>query len=451
MARRKQRPPARKRVGRVSYYEHHGGWFVYYRDGARQIRRRVASTESEAERVAAQINAQLAAAAPTLLAFTPVSTSELRREFLDHHEQVLRSSLATVRRYRAATLRLEHFAREHAPNRQAHELHAPAFVAYLRGLLVAPNGHPNARRRALRDKGARYILQCCRSLYAFAQRRQHLPPYAVNPFAELRLDRQKIEDAKPIFVFDSESEHAFLRMADDWAFPLHLTLAKTGMRSGELVHLLIEEVDLDRGWLHVRGKPSLGWRVKTGRDRDIPLIDELVAVMRRVIGARRAGLVFVRLRYHGPDRPVAGLGLHGLLRVYRQRLDEQTEVAGRSLSRVEQARIARGVWRDAGLVKVDAVRSSFVRVTKTIGWPDATCPKSWRHSFATLLQDAGVDPLIRQLTLGHRPAAPAAGALGMTSVYTHTRPETHRAEIRRALKLWPRSLQLARSWAQGGA
>src|SRR5262245_39262425 len=98
MAGNRRRRRTRHRVGRVSYYHHHGGWFVYYRDGERQIRRRVADDKAGAERVAAQINAQLATQAPTLLAFTPISIPELRRKFIDHHEHILRSTLATVRR-----------------------------------------------------------------------------------------------------------------------------------------------------------------------------------------------------------------------------------------------------------------------------------------------------------------------------------------------------------------
>jgi len=66
-------------------------------------------------------------------------------------------------------------------------------------------------------------------------------------------------------------------------------------------------------------------------------------------------------------------------------------------------RIAQTVWRDAGAVKADAIRKSFIHTMRLLGHPEATCPKSWRHTFATLLQDANVDPLIRQITLGHKP------------------------------------------------
>ena len=50
--------------------------------------------------------------------------------------------------------------------------------------------------------------------------------------------------------------------ASDWAFPIHFVLAKTGLRVGELAHLLIEDLDLEQRWLYVRNKAELGWRVK---------------------------------------------------------------------------------------------------------------------------------------------------------------------------------------------
>ena len=40
-----------------------------------------------------------------------------------------------------------------------------------------------------------------------------------------------IEDAEPVFVFDADSELAFLQAADARGFPVHFTLAKTGIRS----------------------------------------------------------------------------------------------------------------------------------------------------------------------------------------------------------------------------
>ena len=58
MKRSRRRSTRRKRVGRVSYYLHHGSWWIYYRDGQRQVRRRVGSDEGQAEQLAARLNAQ---------------------------------------------------------------------------------------------------------------------------------------------------------------------------------------------------------------------------------------------------------------------------------------------------------------------------------------------------------------------------------------------------------
>ena len=79
----------------------------------------------------------------------------------------------------------------------------------------------------------------------------------------------------------------FLEACDDWQFPLFLTLLLTGMRPGELVHLLLpDDLDLETGWLHIRNKPQLGWQVKTRNERDIPLVPVLVEVLRGVLGTR---------------------------------------------------------------------------------------------------------------------------------------------------------------------
>jgi hypothetical protein len=36
--------------------------------------------------------------------------------------------------------------------------------------------------------------------------------------------------------------------------------------------MVVEDVDLAGGWLHVRNKVELGWRVKTGQERTVPLL-----------------------------------------------------------------------------------------------------------------------------------------------------------------------------------
>ena len=440
----------RIRIGRVSVYLHHGAWWVYYRDGEQPLRRRIGPDRAAAERIAAEVNAQVVAASPTLFAFTPVCIEDLQRSFLEHHEQVLRSSVATIQRYRTATQHLVEFFATRRPGTRAHEVSATAFVTFLRSRAVSPNGHANTPKRCLRDKGVQFVVEVCRSMYAFAQRQRHLPPYSSNPFSDLRVDRMRIEDAKPVFVFDAQTELKFLHAAHHWEFPVHFALAKTGLRPGELCHLLIEEVDLANGWLHVRNKPELGWSVKTRNERSVPLIAELCEVLSLVIGSRTAGVVFQRPRFDALHRNGLQQDRRGLLAEFEVRLADEAERHGRPPTRTERAKVARRLWQDAGALDPDQIRTSFIRIASRCALTGATCPKSWRHTFATLLQDANVDPLLRQITMGHKPNG-ASGALGMTAVYTHSRPETHAREILRALAAWPQSLDLARTWAQGGA
>jgi integrase len=187
-----------------------------------------------------------------------------------------------------------------------------AFVRYLRSVRVAPNGHAHTRRRPLRDNGVRYILETCRSLYAYAAKRRHLPPYADNPFASLGGKRARIEDAKPIFVFDARAELAFLKSADVWGFSVYFLLAKLGLRPGELVRLLVEDVDLAGGWVHIRSRPELGAHTKTRRERAIPLIAETAVVLNQLVEGRPEGPVILRHRADVSKLPLAGSDARGL-------------------------------------------------------------------------------------------------------------------------------------------
>ena len=132
------RTPARKRIGQVAFYEHHGGHWIYCRREGKPQRELIGATAAVAECVASLLNARLVAAAAglslgTMVAerlgdclnpVTPSTTAilppahplpaiaELRRRFLEHHERVLESSLHTVARYRTATLHLERFGEQ---------------------------------------------------------------------------------------------------------------------------------------------------------------------------------------------------------------------------------------------------------------------------------------------------------------------------------------------------
>jgi integrase len=98
-------------------------------------------------------------------------------------------------------------------------------------------------------------------------------------------------------------------------------------------------------------------------------------------------------------------------------------------------------------VKPDRIRTEFMRLTRRIGLATCTAPKLLRHQFATALQEGRVDPLIRNQLMGHAAAGErtAGHGLGMTAVYTHSRPEICRQQLEDALANRP-AVAVAKAW-----
>ena len=88
----------RRRVGRVTVYQRSKRFWIYYRQGGQPVRMPVGPQQDEALRVAAKVNAELAEGAQPSLQFHPVCMDALIDQWLDQHEHIRRSSLATVRR-----------------------------------------------------------------------------------------------------------------------------------------------------------------------------------------------------------------------------------------------------------------------------------------------------------------------------------------------------------------
>jgi hypothetical protein len=138
-----------------------------------------------------------------------------------------------------------------------------------------------------------------------------------------------------------------------------------------------------------------------------------------------------------------------LEREQTSRIGRREAELDRPLDRAERLALARGLWRDAGAITEERIRLEFLRLTRAMGQPDVTAPKLLRHQFATMLQDANVDPLIRNELMGHSPASARGRGLGMTAVYTHTRPETRREQLESALRRGP-ALGVADRWLGRG-
>ncbi len=440
------------RVGKVRGDLRGKVWYLTYFEEGRRRRPRVGSDKDAAKQMAAQIHSQLETGAPAALSFEAVTLNELQVRWLRHHEQVLRSSVQTINRYRTASKHLLDFIeKSRVPRTTSHfrAPHAEEFVRSLRTLKVAPNGHPNSKKRPLLDKGIKFILETCRAMFNFAMKRRHLSPYAENPFSVIDLDRIPVENRRPISVFSADEERNFFEQCDDWQFPLFAMLAMTGMRPGELCHLLLpEDVGLVHSVLMIRNKPKLGWQVKTRCERVIPIIPALRDLLCQVIGQRQAGPLFLRRRFASGALPIIDeASSNQLERELVDRIARRETELQRTLSRPERLALSRHLWSDAGAVKSDRLRTEFLRITQAIGQAHQTAPKVFRHLFATSLQDANVDPLIRCELMGHSTGASSASGngLGMTANYTHSRLETKRKQLEAAIEVRP-VVELASHW-----
>jgi integrase len=359
------------RVGKVRGDLRGKVWYLTYFEDGRRRRPRVGPDKVAAKQMAAQICSQLEIGAPAALSFEADSLDELQARWLSHHEQVLRSSVQTIQRYRTATQHLLRFVEQaRVPRTTSHfrAPHAEEFVSHLRTVQVAPNGHAHSEKRPLLDKGIKFILETCRAMFNFAIKRRHLSPYAENPFAVIDLDRIPVEHRRPIVIFSADEERRFFEQCDDWQFPIFATLAMTGMRPGELCHLLLpKDIDLTHDLVFIRNKPQLGWQVKTRNERAIPIVPPLRDLLRHMIGNRREGPVFLRRRFaSGEHPPLGGLGSAQLADELLNRIARRDVELQRTLSRQERLALARHLWTDAGAIKPDRLHWEFLRITRAI-------------------------------------------------------------------------------------
>ena len=437
------------RVGKVRADLRGSVWYLSYHEQGQRRRPRVGPDKDVARQLAVQINGQLEVGAPAALSFEPISLVELRERWLARHEHVLRSSVQTIRRYRAATEHLIRYLNTVSSIKlvsHLHTSHAEDFVRYLRTIRVAPNGHPHTAKRPLLDKGIQYILETCRTLFAYAMKRRHLSPYAENPFTALELGRLPIEHVRRIVLPTTEQQVGFLNSCDAWQFPVFLTLMLTGLRPGELVHLLLpDDLDFEQRLLFVRNRVNLDWQVKTRNERKIPMLPCLSDVLRVLVGDRKTGPVILRRRFR-TERLPSWSNVSAAEVELSRRIQTFESTNANVCSRGERSRLARQLWTELGIVKTDRIRLEFMRLTKKIDLPDLTAPKTLRHLFATTLQDANVDPLIRNELMGHSPASAIGGtSLGMTATYTHTRLDTKRRQLEMAFEQNPIS-RIAMEW-----
>jgi integrase len=91
------------RIGKVWAFLRGQVWYLCYYEQGRRLQPRVGPDRAAAQKMAAEVNAQLEVGLPSALGFELISFSELQLRCLEHHENVRRSSIRMIERYRAAT------------------------------------------------------------------------------------------------------------------------------------------------------------------------------------------------------------------------------------------------------------------------------------------------------------------------------------------------------------
>ncbi len=422
-----------ERIGRVTVYRRGKAYSLYYRETGKSVRRKVDGNLAVARATASRVNASLEEGSPSPFGFTRVTVEEVVPLFTSHAEEVQGLALRTVDRYRAA---LEHFRRfvRSQPRvltaDQVTQATVDDFVKWFRRLPRARNGAATGKEGRYTPAGIRFVLCVCRTMFNWARKRRYLPPYTENPFSTFPIDKTFRAEGAPVRLFTGEERRAFFEASDDWQRSIFFVLAVYGLRVGELTHLLVSDVELGEGILHVRSKPVLFWSVKTGRERLLPLIPEMTRLFRRLIGGRAEGFVFLNRKCAQgkvslPERFDSPAAFAERL----QTIAAEARAAGATSEKAVRRRVA-AFLRTIGQIPEKRIRQEFMKVAAKIGRSDVTRAHSLRHLFSTRAQELGVNPLLVQGLLGHT-------TLQMTEKYTHFSADVQREAIRRVVESDP--------------
>jgi len=416
-----------ERIGSVTIYKRGDTYSLYYRENGRTIRSNIDGNLAAARSSASKVNGQLEDGQRSMFSFRKITPGKFAEGYIDYVRDVQRLAWRTVERYRAALDRFVDFAEgdgDVSTIDQVNEATVQDFIRWLRGLRRARNGSAGGTRENYRASGIRFILSTCRTAFNWARRRRLLPPYADNSFAEFPIKRVRDRDEQDRngVMLAAKEWTRFMEACDEWQQPVFRVIAAYGLRVAELTHLTIGDIDFDRGIIRIRPKPELMWFVKTNRERDLAITVEVGQALRKVIGKRRGGFVFLARPFVSGD---VALPLKAKSPTQSQDWFErhlmEVQQAGTSDAKL-LARHMERVARTVGKISEKKVRQEFMAVTKAIGRPGVTKVHSLRHLFSTRAQEAGMSPLMVQQILGHT-------TLQMTARYTHLGIEAQRKAL----------------------
>lgn len=426
-----------KRVGKVTIYKRGLTYYLYFREDGQTIRRSVDGNLATAEATAHKVSAALVEHRPSPLGYQRTSPDAMVAAFLDATTNVQKLALRTQDRYRAALDRFLDYVHEVGISHidALTETIVEDFVRWLRGQRRPRNGMrvEKATVEAYATGGIRFILATCRTAFNWAARRRMLPPFSENPFSRFGIDKLRDDGdrTEASNIFTPQEELDFFNACNNWQRPIFTMLAAYGMRIGELNHLLIEDVNFAEQVVHIRSKPEMLWRVKTRRRRNLPLTGETAKLLRRLIGKRRAGFVFLNRPFTtGRQRSCKVFASDRVFRAHLQSIIEDERAADADASERTCLRAVTRFCREMGMIPEKRFQAEFCKLTTAIGCPDLTRVHDLRHLFATRAQERGVNPFIVKQITGYE-------SISMLGRYTHIGADVQQAAMQAIVSTLP--------------
>jgi len=247
----------------------------------------------------------------------------------------------------------------------------------------------------------------------------------------------------PNYLTIPEQERLLTILAENPSLPgrrdhaLVATGLFTGLRCAELAHLQLAHVDLHAGHLRVVNG-------KGGKDRELPIIPRLEAILQGYLAEVRPALVgrpFGGLHKKQPGSKYwwlteyAGEGKTVRHKLTTESLEEARQVRA---ERVRQPAELPWVFVNASPTNANRIRRAgqpilgrtifhMMRrvVSPILGRPVA--PHMLRHSFASRLRENGADLQLIQEALGH-------ANINTTTMYAHLTTNRRRQELARLLE-----------------
>ena len=290
-------------------------WELTHGWGSARVRFVAGRTKEEAEGVLAQFKQQLRQHGTPPQDISVVHAIEAYRQYL-----ILNRRESTVVRYvrvleTFATCFLQNFHRDIERLRDVKPLHIEDYKrrrsageieqersaderereARLRAELAAnptrESMQANAKygwlgRRPIRarvsTRTVNYELRCLFTFFRWANKQNHLFANPVANVEKFRIPKQ----ALPRFMTSDELRKFFAACNEDER-RLFSAILLTGMRKGEIEHLVWSDINFELGILFIQAKPEIGWQPKTD-ERIIPISPALQQILFEQFARRRS-------------------------------------------------------------------------------------------------------------------------------------------------------------------